>query len=211
MSTFSAYATNFEFCDPDNPAGKHLIPLFSRMERVDFRFHVADPSMNQGQMTADFDDQLENALHAAGAERVHLQLHRDIPHELDFAFSYQAKTVAVEIEKANREKILRDLLKSHMYLNSGADFALIVLPRNYPHTLGMWDLFDFGVKRYWECLNCGMGTPESLGRVLLVGYTQFDGQTGEKLSTVTRQRMRKLASEARPATKVASKQADQKK
>ena len=96
MSTFSAYVTNFECCDPDNPTGKHLIPLFSRMERVDFQFHVADPSMNQGQM-------------------------------------------------------------------------------------------------------------------LLVGYTQYDRQTGEKLSPATRQRMRKLAVEARPATKVASKPGDLKK
>lgn len=197
MSTFSAYATHFEFCDPENPAGKHLIPLFSEIERVDFQFHVADPSVNQGQMTADFDERLESALHAAGAERFHLKLHRDIPQELDFAFSYQGKTVAVEIEKANREKILRDLLKSHMYLNSGADFALIVLPRNYPHTHGIWDLFAFGAARYQECLKYGLGTPETLGRILLVGYTQHDAGTGEKLSAVTRLWMRKVAEEAR--------------
>lgn len=196
MSTFSAYATNFEFCDPDNPAGKHLIPLFAKMERVDFQFHVADPSVNQGQMTADFDERLESALLTAGAERFHLKLHRDIPQELDFAFSFQGKTVAVEIEKANREKILRDLLKSHMYLNSGADFALIVLPRNYPHTHGIWDLFAFGAARYQECLKYGLGTPETLGRILLVGYTQHDAGTGEKLSAFTRLRMRKLAEEA---------------
>ena len=105
MSTFSAYATNFECCDLDNPAGKHLLPLFSRMERVDFQFHVADPSMNQGQM----------------------------------------------------------------------------------------------------------GSTEGLGRVLLVGYAQYDWETDEKLSPATRQRMRKLAAEARPATKVASKPGDLRK
>lgn len=197
MSTFSAYATNFEFCDPENPAGKHLIPLFSEMERVDFQFQVADPSVNQGQMTADFDERLESALHAAGAERFHLKVHRDIPQELDFAFSYQGKTVAVEIEKANREKILRDLLKCHMYLHSGADYSLIALPRNYPHTHGIWDLFAFGSDRYRECLRYGMGTGERLGRILLVGYTQHDGLTGEKLSAATRKRMRMAAVEAR--------------
>lgn len=163
------------------------------MKRVDLHFHVADPSVNQGQMTADFDERLESALHAAGTERFHLKLHRDIPQELDFAFSYQGKTVAVEIEKANREKILRDLLKSHMYLNSGADFALIVLPINYPHTHGIWDLFAFGAApRYQECLKYGLGTPETLGRILLVDYTQHYAGTGEKLSAVTRLRMRKL-------------------
>jgi hypothetical protein len=197
VTTFPAYASNFEFCPQDGEAWQHLAPLFAEVKRVDFQFHVADPSVNQGQMTADFDDRLESALHAAGAERFHLKLQRDIPQELDFAFSYQGKTVAVEIEKANREKILRDLLKCHMYLHSGADYSLIVLPRNYPHTHGIWDLFRFGVERYTECLKYGMGTRESLGRVLLVGYTQYDGQTGEKLSAATRERMRKLAQETK--------------
>lgn len=196
MSLFPAYAAGFEFCPHEGEAFQCLAPLFTEVERIDFQFHVADPSANQGQMTADFDERLESGLHAAGAERFHLKLHRDIPQELDFAFSYHGKTVAVEIEKANREKILRDLLKCHMYLHSGADYSLIVLPRNYPHTHGIWDLFRFGEERYTECLKYGMSTRESLGRILLVGYTQYDAATGEKLSAASRARMRKLAQEA---------------
>lgn len=193
MIHFPAYASDFEFYPKDGEVRQHLAPLFAGLMRVDFQFHVADPSVNQGQMTADFDARLENAWHAAGAERFHLKLHRDIPQELDFAFAFQGRTVAVEIEKANSEKILRDLLKCHMYLHSGADYSLIVLPRNYPHAHGIWDLFRFGVERYTECLKYGMGTAESLGRILLLGYTQYDGQTGAKLSATTRERMRKLA------------------
>ncbi len=199
MTSFPAHASGFEFCLPDSEAGRHLTPLFSKMNRVDFQFHVADPTVNQGQMTADFDDALKRSLLAAGADHCHLPLPREIPQELDFAFSYNGKAVAVEIEKANREKILRDLLKSHMYLRSGADFALIVLPRNYPHTHGIWYLFAFGAARYQECLKYGLGSPESLGRGLLVGYTQYDAETGEKLSAATRQRMRKLAGGGRTA------------
>jgi hypothetical protein len=199
MSTYPAYATRFEFCPPEGEAYRNLAPLFAAMGRVDFHFHVADPSVNQGQMTADFDTRLQSALLAAGAEDCKLKLPSNISQELDFAFSFCEKKVAVEIEKANREKILRDLLKSHMYLHSGADFALIVLPRNYPHTLGIWDLFAFGSARYNECLKYGLGTPNTLGRVLLVGYTQYDAVSGEKLSTATRQRMRRHAAEARNA------------
>ena len=51
-----------------------------------------------------------------------------------------------------------------------------------------------------KCLKYGLGTPEKLGRVLLVGYTQYDAETGEKLSAATRQRMRKLAAVARLPT-----------
>ncbi len=66
-------------------------------------------------------------------------------------------------------------------------------------THGIWYLFAFGAARYQECLKYGLGSPESLGRVLLVGYTQYDAETGEKLSTATRQRMRILAAGGRTA------------
>ncbi|MBK7034421.1 MAG: hypothetical protein IPH49_14420 [Ignavibacteria bacterium] len=80
----------------------------------------------------------------------------DVPQELDFAFSFDGCNVAVEIEKANREKFLRDP-RCHIYLKAGAHFALVVLPRNYAHKHGVWDLFKFGIERYNECPTYGFG------------------------------------------------------
>lgn len=133
-------------------------------------------------------------LHGLGAARAEFALPEEIPQELDFAFSYEGKTVVVEIEKANREKILRDILKCHMYLHAGADIALVVLPKNYPHKHGVWDLYEFGVRRYDECRRYGFGTPDKLGRIVLLGFRQFDAQTGEHLSTRIRERIRRHAS-----------------
>lgn len=113
--------------------------------------------------------------------------------KLDFAFSHQGRTVAVEVEKANREKILRDILKCHQYLAAGADLALIVLPLNYPHSGGVWNLFDFGRQCYDQCRKFGFGTPELLSRILLLGFTQYCSTTQQELSTTTRQRMREEA------------------
>jgi hypothetical protein len=96
-------------------------------------------------MGSDFDDAFEKAIYSAGGSSAKIRLPLEIPQELDFAFTFDGCVVAVEIEKANREKILRDILKCHMYLSAGADYALVVLPRNYCHKLGVWDLFDFGV------------------------------------------------------------------
>lgn len=197
MSRFPAYASKFEFWPKEGEAHDLIAPLFDGLERVDFDFEVLDPRVNQGQFTGHFDRELRNALHDAGAKEFHLKLLQGIPQQYDFAFSYRDKKIVVEIEKANQEKILRDLLKSHMYLRSGADFALVVLPRNYAHSKGMWDLFRFGVERYNECLKYGFGTPEGLGKVLLVGYTQFDGESGGKMNVAIRQRMRSIASRAR--------------
>jgi hypothetical protein len=172
MTTFPAYATNFEVYPRDGEVSKHLCPLLSRLMRVDFVLRVDDPSGNQGQMISDFDSALEHALLSSGAAHHNLQLPPDVPQELDFAFSFGGRSVAVEIEKANREKILRDILKCHMYLHAGADYAIVALPKNYPHKHGVWDLFDFGVQRSCECQEYGFGTTEKLDRILLLGFEQ---------------------------------------
>src|SRR6266436_5008614 len=133
MTTFSAYANNFELHPKDGHAAQHLSPLFNGLSRIDFSFSVDDPTVNQGQMASDFDARLESALRSRDTTAFDLALPPGVPQELDFAFNFGGRTVAVEIEKANREKILRDILKCHIYLHAGADFAVVVLPRNYAH------------------------------------------------------------------------------
>jgi hypothetical protein len=192
MITFQAYATNFEFYPRHGQAFESLSPLFAGLSRVDFSFSVADPAINQGQMASDFDQALEDALFRAGASPLHLPLPA-VPQEFDFAFSHAGRKVAVEIEKANREKVLRDILKCHMYLHAGADFALVVLVKNYCHKLGVWDLFDFGSQRFQECEKYGFGTPDKLSRILLVGYEQFDQVTAAPITAALRHAMRKQA------------------
>jgi hypothetical protein len=193
MTTFPAYAANFELYPNDGEAARHLAPLFAKLQRLDFTLRVDDPSVNQGQMASDFDAALERAILAHGAGTLHLDLPTEIPQELDFAFTFAGRSVAVEIEKANREKILRDILKCHMYLHAGADFAVVGLPKNYAHTHGIWNLYDFGVQRFEECLKYGFGTPDRLGRISLLGFEQFVGTTDLRISPKTRLEMRKLA------------------
>src|ERR1022692_17269 len=190
MTTFPAYAANFSLHPQDNEAFRLLSPMLSRLQRVDFVLRVENPAVNQGQMASDFDSKLEAALLASGATPHSLQLPPGVPQELDFAFTFAGKKVAVEIEKANREKILRDMLKCHMYLHAGADFALVALPVNYSHKHGVWNLFEFGVERYDECRTYGFGTPDKLGCILLLGFEQFDAGTNETLCKKTRLRMR---------------------
>jgi hypothetical protein len=193
MTTFHAYAANFELYPNEGEAFRHLSPLIGGLKRINFSLRVDDPSVNQGQMVSDFDGELEKTLLTLGASPFDLRLSSEIPQELDFALVFGARVVAVEIEKANREKILRDILKCHMYLHSGADFAIVVLPKNYPHTHGVWDLFEFGVQRFNECKTYGFGTADKLGRILLLGFEQFAASTNEPLSQKTRQEMRKEA------------------
>ena len=191
--TFPAYASRFELHPNEGKAFSHLSPILENLEQVDFSFKVVDSAVNQGQMASDFDLALENKLLDLGTSTLEFALPAPIPQELDFAFTFNDRKVAVEIEKTNREKILRDFLKCHMYFHAGADFALVVLPRNYAHKIGVWDLFEFGVQRFQECRHYGFGTDDKLDRILLLGYTQFEGTTGERLSTRTRKAMREAA------------------
>ena len=190
-TTFHVYASNFELFPNDGMAFHTLSPLLKKIQRVNFVMRVDDPSANQGQIVSDFDNELEKVLLVHGATYFELRLPPEIPQEFDFAFTFGGRTVAVEVEKTNREKILRDILKCHMYIHAGADFALVGLPKNYPHAHGVWDLFEFGVKRLSECKAFGFGTADKLGRILLLGYEQFVASTNEPLSKETRQRMRK--------------------
>jgi hypothetical protein len=193
MTTFPVYADNFELHPKDGEAARYLAPLFKRLSRIDFLFSVDDPTVNQGQMASDFDTKLESTLREGGATPVRLTLPSGVPQELDFAFAFAGRTVAVEIEKANREKILRDILKCHIYLHAGADFAVVALPRNYAHKHGVWDLFDFGMERYDECRTYGFGTDDNLGRILLLGFDQREVATNRLLSKTTREEMRTKA------------------
>jgi len=197
MNSFPAYATRFELFPQEGPAFEHLAKLIQGIERVDYSFTVSDPSVNQGQLASDFDDRLELELQKHGAAHCDLRLPPEVPQQFDFAFTFADKTTAVEVEKTNREKILRDVLKSHMYLHAGADFAVVGLPKNYPHTRGMWNLYDFGVQRFTECRQYGFGTADKLSRILLLGFEQFDADTNQPLTTAWRLEVRKVASQAK--------------
>ncbi|MBZ5490922.1 MAG: hypothetical protein LAO76_08325 [Acidobacteriia bacterium] len=142
MVTFPAFLGNFETYPKDGIAHDFLSTLLGHLKRVDYVLSVADPSRNPGQMMSDLDKALEKSIVALGALSVDFPLPLGVPQELDFAFEYAGRTIAVEIEKTNQEKILRDILKCHMYLHCGADFAIVALPKNYPHKLGVWNLFE---------------------------------------------------------------------
>lgn len=183
MSRSLIYASDFECYPHEGFAFDRLGKLFNSLDRVDFSTEVKNINSNQGQRTSNFDVALSQRLCSIGATTCSIDLPKSIPQKFDFAFSLEGCRVAVEVEKANKEKILRDVLKCHMYLHSGCDFAVIALPRNWPHNGGVENLFKFGRDRLAECRLYGFGQPELLERILLLGYTQYDASTGTALQS----------------------------
>lgn len=194
MKTFAAYADGFELYPPTGAASESLAPLIGKLGKVAFELKVKS-AVNQGQLESDFDERLAESFLGAGCSTAPAGFvsgirKLGIRQQLDFAFAWDGKTVAVEVEKANCEKILRDLLKCHQYLAAGADFAVIVLPRNYPHRHGVLDLFSFGKERLDECVKFGFGQPALLGRMALLGFTQHCATRGVAFTQAMRAEMR---------------------
>ncbi|MSP38818.1 MAG: hypothetical protein EXR70_10045 [Deltaproteobacteria bacterium] len=115
-------ACNFECFPIGSPADRLLGPLIAGLNEV--RFPVTVGARNSHQLTYDFDPRLEARLLAQGTIQAEFKLPPHIKQKYDFAFSFGDKQVVVEVEKANWEKILRDLLKFHTYFQHGADLAL---------------------------------------------------------------------------------------
>ncbi len=179
-------ARSFEAYPTKSSAFAAMRPLLERCDEVCFSGRIGEKNSNQ--ITLDFDHRLRDALCSFGAVEAELTLPDKVDKQYDFAFDFEGHRVAVEVEKANREKILYDILKCHMYLKGDAAFALLVLPKNYPHRHGEWDLFKLGKARYQHCLDFGFGTQATFDRILIIGYEQALAD-GELLTGKVRKRL----------------------
>jgi hypothetical protein len=164
-------ARNFLWYPETSLACQTLSPLLSQLGEVRFPYAIGERNSNQ--FTFNFDPYLKAALLARGSVETKLVLPKEVKKENDFVFFFAGKKIVVEVEKSNREKILYDFMKFHIYFGADADFALLFLPENWAHSSGETDLFAEGKHHYQHCLKFGFGTPESLGRILLVGYKQY--------------------------------------
>jgi hypothetical protein len=180
-------ARNFECFPGESFACQKLGTLIAQIGEV--RFPVSVGERNSNQLTYDFDPCLQSRLLACGSIAARLDLPVRIKQKYDFAFTFSGSRVVVEVEKANWEKILRDLLKFHLYFQHGADLALLFLPKSYPHSNGESENFKAGKELYAQCLASGFGQPSKFERILLVGYEQFTAD-GRHFTTATRNRLK---------------------
>lgn len=179
-------ARNFSLYPQNSLAYETLSPLLSQLGDVKFPYSIGENNSNQ--FTFKLDAYLKARILARGAIETELVLPKEIKREYDFVFSFAHHKTVVEVEKSNDEKILYDFMKFHIYFGSGANLAVLFLPNNWAHRHGALDLFSEAKERYQNCLNFGFGTPESLGRILLVGYQQYTVD-GELLSSDIRRRL----------------------
>jgi hypothetical protein len=162
-------ARQFE-CHPIKSSACSLVsPLVEQLGEVQFTGRVGEK--NSGQCDSDLDDRLaERFWGMRGVSNQSVEMPRVLK-KFDFSFAQRGSLVVVEVEKANWEKVLYDFLKAHIYLASGAHFVVIFVPKNYVHSgKSPMKSFEKARQRYDHCLEYGFGSPENLGKIMLVGY-----------------------------------------
>lgn len=82
-------------------------------------------------------------------------------------------TIAIEIEKANKKTIGWDFIKLAMLIRGGkSNFGLLVVPVNYAHKSGVWDLFK-EARHHRYCLRRYLDVDGNLlSKIAIMGYTQ---------------------------------------
>ena len=142
-------------------------------------FHgIIKSAANNFQIDFDyFDSSWIKAVNAAGWKSksprnlVNLQ---GIPNiQPDAILSEDNVTVAVEIEKTNKKTIWFDLMKIMLLIGQGViDFGILVVPRNYAHKIGVWDLFSEARYYRWCLAEYAKVEHNLLSKIAIIGYTQ---------------------------------------
>ncbi len=98
---------------------------------------------------------------------------KDIHIKYDSLITNGNNTVVVEIEKANKKTIWFDFIKIMMLITVQAtDFGLLLVPRNYAHSSGIWDLFSEAQYYRWCLIKFAGVSVDLFSKIAIIGYTQ---------------------------------------
>lgn len=141
-------------------------------------FHgIIESAANNFQINFDFDSSWIKAMNATGLKSESLRNLgnlQEIPNiQPDAILSKDNVTVAVEIEKTNKKTIWFDLIKIMLLIGQGvADFGILVVPRNYAHKIGVWNLFSEARYYRWCLAEYAKVGHNLLSKIAIIGYTQ---------------------------------------
>jgi len=141
-------------------------------------FHgIIKSAANNYQIDVDFDYEWIKTVNTAGWKTkplLDLRELRMIPNiQPDTLLTQDDITTVIEIEKSNKKTIWFDLIKILMIIGQNiAHFGLLVVPRNYAHKIGVWDLFSEA--RYYKWCFAQFAKVDSclLSKIAILGYTQ---------------------------------------
>ncbi len=197
----------FKMCAREWKVAKWLPSDFPELEKlieceigdVNFNAEIKNTMANSGQVSLeDFDQQFKRRLiHLGGkhepAPEIDLEK-RMLPDVcLRFEQGKESYLALMEIEKANWEKLLRDLLKLHAYLSSGADVGVLVVPENHAHKAGEVNQVRWAELLWGSALKVGMWNGQFRRRIIVASFRMYDLESGQPYGITVRDRFQRMA------------------
>ena len=155
---------------PPSFTDQNLISEIKKLEGNSYSLFCKSPH-NSFQLDSNFDLRAKEILISNGAIDSSFNCQEESMFA-DFTLSISDKKIVFEAEKSDKEKILYDFLKFHVYITSGADGAVLICPHNWPHAKGTYKLFSLAKERFDLCRKYGMINSSCLDKILLVGFSQ---------------------------------------
>src|SRR6266404_6020303 len=177
-----------QFHPPSFPQ-RGLLEALRHLEGTEYRFECRSPR-NSCQFDSSFDIVAKRQLVASGCREIAFAPLCPVSIDFDFVLDVNGDRIVFEIEKANKEKLLYDFLKMHVYLHhQEIAGAVLVVPVNWAHNGAVVDLFSLACERFDLCNAYGMADPSKAKRILIVGVPQL--YQGQPIDKRTLQRMKK--------------------
>lgn len=158
---------------PELQESKHLRQTLAELFPLSYEMFNAS-TKNNCQLNSTFDQCFKRKLEERGFRPGDFRLPDGTGknYQYDFAFRFGSGTVVFEVEKANHEKFLYDLLKAHIYLAAGAAFVVLVIPTERGRGEGINSFFDIARIRMEHCKQFGMISDRAFNQTILLGFDQ---------------------------------------
>ena len=169
---FELEMRDIEFYSQDNAQYNSVKSELEKLNGLVYQFKRRES--NSRQLDSTFDNSVINSLSAKKHKNIMLELDgctKNIRN--DFCFDILGRRTVFEVEKSNKEKILYDILKFHVYLSCKADLAVLMVPKNLVHKLGTENLFIFAKEKLMLCETYGMINRDYSSRILIMGFNQY--------------------------------------
>lgn len=143
----------------------------------DLKFKIIIKQTNSKQLDSDIDLAIEKKLSIRSQilpdEEKVIKANGEKIGELDIVIKTTNDiTYFIEIEKSNKKTLWFDYVKLLTVIKGSPNsFGIIICPKNYAHSVGVWNLYKEAVT--YKAHLVRLFGPVAMERIFIVGYTQY--------------------------------------
>lgn len=175
----------------DDTIHQEVVNEIQKLENLEYQLTCKSPA-NKYQKDSDLDERIKIFLEK-NFTKIEPKIECSNKIAFDIALEIHGKNIIFEIEKANKEKILYDYLKAHIYIKSGINCVIVCVPINWVSSKVSENLFKVACERLNLCSDYKMADEGTLKNIILVGFKQY--YQNKPLDMFSRQQIHKACEE----------------